>query len=147
MNNRLAFITLIACALAPATAPADEPIYNGHIHGMLDGQVIDVPAVCTDLPGNGGFNVISDPNHMGEARDVNGDGVAVVVNGVVDGNVAISARLGEQHYTFGGRGAQFTDQGLRFVDQIYRMDKTAGRMVPAFEVDLDIQCDGQPTER
>jgi ribosomal protein L21E len=144
MNNALLVVVALIAGSAHATAVAEE--FNGRIAGTIDGRSFEVAVVCSDLPGDGWFKVVSDPNHMSSATDGNGDGVAIVVNGsIAAGMTHFSASLDDQKYNFGGKGAELTASGLRFESTIYRMDKETRKSVPVYEVELEIDCSGPPT--
>lgn len=142
MSIRL-IITMVALAVAGPVAAADE--FNGRMTGTIDGRSFEIAVICSDLPGDGWFKVVSDPNHMSSATDGDGDGIAVVVNGsIAAGITTFNASLDEQTYNFGGKGAVLTETGLRFQSTIYRMDKETRKSVPVYEVDLEIDCSGPP---
>ena len=139
-------LTGVAIALFAVASSAAEEEFNGRISGTIDGRSFEVAVVCSDLPGDGWFKVVSDPNHMSSATDGDGDGIAIVVNGSIPmGTTNFNASLDENKYNFGGKGAELTDHGLRFQSTIYRMDKETRKMVPEYEVELEIDCSGPPT--
>lgn len=135
--------TMVALVVTGPAATADE--FNGRMAGTIDGRDFEIAVICSDLPGDGWFKVVSDPNHMSSATDGDGDGIAVVANGsVAAGITTFNAALDEQKYNFGGKGAVLTETGLRFQSTIYRMDKETRKSVPVYEVDLEIDCSGPP---
>jgi hypothetical protein len=143
MKYALLFAVVSVAGTGHATAVAEE--FNGRIAGTIDGRSFEVAVVCSDLPGENWFKVVSDPNHMSSATDGNGDGIAIVVNGsIAAGTTTFNAALDDKKYNFGGKGAEFTASGLRFQSTIYRMDRETRKSIPVYEVDLEIDCSGPP---
>lgn len=132
-------LTSLVVALVAAAPYAAAEQFNGRITGTIDGRAFEVAVVCSDLPGDGWFKVVSDPNHMSSATDGDGDGIAIVVNGsIAAGITTFNAALDGRKYNFGGKSAVLTEHGLRFKSTIYRMDKETRTTVPVYEVELEI---------
>lgn len=134
--------TLAACALFLSGFANAAPNYNGTVKGTVDGKRIDVTAVCerSKLGTSDRLKVMSDPSMESDAKDRNGDGIAVSVNANLTQPVAAFGVLaGGRVYKFGTiKAIKLTSTGLTLKTNFKPSpDKPE---LTAYDVDLTVDC-------
>lgn len=134
--------TLAACALLLGGVANAAPEYNGTVKGTVDGKKIDVKAVCErskvgkmDL-----LKVMSDPNMERDAKDRNGDGVAVSMTAdVSQPGATFSVLAGSRVYKFGTtKNIKLTSTGLALKANFKPSPKQPE--LTAYDVNLTVDC-------
>ena len=77
------FQILVACGLLISVIANAAPAYNGTVKGEIDGKKLDVRVVCerSKTGTMDSLSARSDPGVEIDAKDRNGDGIAVSVTG------------------------------------------------------------------
>lgn len=135
---------LTACVAIMLATPSVASAMTGRIRGSVDGKAIDVAVRCerAGSAGNTWLQASSDPPMDGQARDRNGDGVAVAVSGVAGrGQYVFMVLVGGETYRFGGRrNIEATASGIRMKALIERYERGSRTPVGSYEVDLSVEC-------
>lgn len=100
------FQILVACGLLISVIANAAPAYNGTVKGEIDGKKLDVRVVCerSKTGTMDSLSARSDPGVEIDAKDRNGDGIAVSVTGDMSKPAAAFTMLvGGKVYKFGSR--------------------------------------------
>ena len=134
--------TLAACALFLSGFVNAAPNYNGTVKGAVDGTRIDVKAVCErrKFATSDWLKVMSDPSLEGDAKDRNGDGVAVSVSAdLTQPGATFAVLAGGRVFKFGATKAiKLTDNGLVVKAKFNPSPKEPE--LTAYDVDLTVDC-------
>ena len=137
-----AFQTLAACALLLSGFANAAPSYNGTVKGIVDGKSIDVKAVCerSKLGTSDRLKVMSDPSMESDAKDRNGDGIAVSVNAdMTQPGAAFAVLAGGRVYKFGAiKAIKLTSTGLTL--KAHFKPSPDEPELTAYDVDLTVDC-------
>lgn len=135
--------TLAACGLLLSGIANAAVDYNGTVKGTVDGVQIDVKAVCERSKSGTSdwITVRTDPRGMeGDAKDRNGDGIAVSLTGdLTQPGATLKVLAGGNVYNFGMRkGLKLTSTGL-VVKGNFKPSKDKPELKP-YDVDLTLDC-------
>ena len=134
--------TLASCALLLSGFAYAAPNYNGTIKGTVDGKPIDVKVVCerSKLGTSDRLKAMSDPGMEADAKDRNGDGIAVSASADltrVGGGFSVLA--GGREYRFGTTKAmKLTPTGLTLKGN-FKPSRDKPELT-AYDVDLTVDC-------
>ena len=135
--------TFAACTLLLSGFVTAAPAYNGTVKGTVNGKKIDVKAVCerSKMGKLDWLNVMSDPSMGGDAKDHDGDGIAVSVNvDITSSGAAFTVLVDGREYKFGKqRGLKLTPTGLTIKDSFGPATKVP-QPDKNFDVDLTVDC-------
>ncbi len=131
-----------ACGLLIGGLANSAPAYNGTVKGEIEGKKLDVKVVC-ERNKVGTMDLLiarSDPSMGVDAKDRNGDGIAVSVSGDLSQQAAAFTMLvGGKVYKFGAsKNVKMSTKGLSF--------KAHFKPAPnkpedtAYDVDLTLEC-------
>lgn len=134
--------TLAACTLLLSGFANAAPDYNGTVKGAVDGKPIDVKVLCAwnTLGKTDRLKAMSDPSMEGDAKDRDGDGIAVSVTAdITHAGAAFAVLAGGQVYKFGmTKGLKLTPTGLAVKANFKPSpDKPNDK---AYDVDLTVDC-------
>lgn len=133
---------LATCGLLLSGFANAAPNYNGTIQGTIDGKSIDVKVVCerSKLGTSDRLKAMSDPGMEPDAKDRNGDGLAVSVS------ADLTRRVGGFNVLSGGRVYQFgTTKAMKLTPTGMTL-KANFKPSPdkpeltAYDVDLAVDC-------
>ena len=137
-----AFQIFAACALSLSGLSQAAPVYNGTFKGTVDGKSIEVKAVCERSKSGTSdwLMVMSDPSMEMDAKDRNGDGLAVSASADLTRSRATFAVLaGGRVYKFGASKAlKLTPTGLA-VQAHFKASPDKPELT-AYDVDLRADC-------
>ncbi|QCB46285.1 hypothetical protein [Hydrogenophaga sp. PAMC20947] len=131
-----------ACCLLLSGFANAAPSYNGTIKGTVDGKPIDVKAVCerSKLGTSDRLKAMSDPGMEADAKDRNGDGIAVSVSAdMTQLGGAFNVLAGGRVYKFGTTKAiKLTPTGLALKAN-FKPSRDKPELT-AYDVDLTVDC-------
>ncbi|AVO40145.1 hypothetical protein [Simplicispira suum] len=118
------------------------PHYNGTVKGEIDGKKLDVKVVCerSKIGKMDSLSARSDPGMEIDAKDRNGDGIAVSVTGDMSQPAAAFTMLvGGKVYKFGARrDLKVTATGLSL--KAHFKPAPNKPELTAYDVDLTLEC-------
>jgi len=133
---------LAACGLLIGGIANAAPNYNGTVKGEIDGKKLDVKVVCerSKIGTMDSLSARSDPGMEIDAKDRNGDGIAVAVTADMSQPAeAFKILVGGKVYKFGSRReVKATATGLSVKAHFNAVpDKPE---LTAYDVDLTLDC-------
>lgn len=133
---------LAACSLLMSGIANAAPNYNGTVKGEIDGKKFDVKVVCerSKIGKMDSLSARSDPGMEIDAKDRNGDGIAVSVTGDMSQPAAAFTMLvGGKVYKFGARrDLKVTATGLSLKGHFKPAPNKPE--LTAYDVDLTLEC-------
>lgn len=135
--------TFAACALLLSGIANAAPDFNGTVKGTVNKKQVNVKVVCEreKMGASDWLKASSDPSMGGDAKDLDGDGIAVKVNvDIGNAGAAFTVLLDGREYKFGqSKGLKLTPTGVTIKNRF-----SPGSKVPqpdkAFDVDLTLDC-------